>query len=77
MLMYCVLHVGLGPPVSSHAVLDDADLDAPHPRLSAGDQEQIERDDAERVSGANGAWRAHGLRVGGLSRRHVGENKYI
>lgn len=49
------------------------DPDAPHPRLFAGDQEQAERDDAERVAGADGAGRVHRLRFSGVARRHTGE----
>lgn len=58
-----------------NTILNDADLNAPHPGLSTGDQEQAERHDAERVSGVDGAWRAYGLRISGLSRRHVGEDR--
>lgn len=72
--MLCV-GFDLGSAISSLAALNDVDLNAPHPRLSSGDQEQAERDDAECVAGVDGAWRAHGLRVGGLSRRHVGESR--
>ena len=54
----------------------NADPDAPHPRLPAGDQEQAERHDAERVAGAGGAWGADGLRLGGLPRCNTGEKQH-